>query len=591
MKSTVKILKLIFRYKFHAIFSIMFMLSYSVFTVAPAHFTKPMIDSMVDSLKLDETIETDRFVLVGVYIILLLVLKGISYFLQTYLMGSLAQKVIRDLRYSLYEKTISLPLVFFNKQSTGDINSRFTVDFVTLNEAILVGIVGPVRDLPMIVLLFAVMLDKSWQLTLMTLLLFPIVAKLISIFGQQNKAATSKRLNQFGELSTLISETITGIRVVKAFIMEQYEKRRFGKENGKLYKHYMETTFISSYSYPLLEITAGLFGVLLISMGGYLINERLITLGDFTSFVVSFMLLNTPLKTLNGISLKIQEGIAAANRIYDILDSGLKIEESGKAMEIAPVKKEIAINIRRFGYAEKTILYDIDITLRAGTVTALVGSSGSGKTTLANLIPRFYDLKKEEGTIAIDGTDIRDASLKSLRSQIGTVTQEIVLFNDTVKNNISYGDPNCTEEQIVAAAKAGYAHDFIMQMPNRYDQEIGEKGVLVSGGQRQRIAISRALIKNAHILILDEATSALDTESEKEVQAAIENLMRNRTTLVIAHRLSTIKNADVIHVMSDGRIVETGTHSTLLKRNGEYRKLHDMQFQDAKRQVSEKASQ
>ena len=556
------------------------MLSYSIFAVAPAHYTKAMIDSMVNSFKLDETIDTKKFALVGTYIILLLILKGVSYFLQTYLMGSLAQKVIRDLREKLYEKTISLPLVFFNKQSTGEVNSRFTVDFVTLNEAILAGVVGPIRDVPMIVFLFIIMLDKSWQLMLMTLLLLPIAAKLISILGRQNRIATSKRLNQFGELSALISETITGIRVVKAFIMENYEKKRFRKENDKLYKHYMKTTFISSYSFPLLEITGGFFGVFLLAMGGYLINQRLITFGDFTSFVVSFMLLNTPLKTLNGISLKVQAGIAAANRIYTILDSSLKIEESGKAIEIAPIEREIKIRIHQFGYAQKIILHDIDITLKAGTVTALVGSSGSGKTTLANLIPRFYDLKKEEGSITIDGTDIRDVSLKSLRNQIGTVTQEIVLFNDTVSNNISYGNPDCTEEEIVAAAKAGYAHDFIMQMPHQYDQDIGEKGVLISGGQRQRIAISRALIKNAHILILDEATSALDTESEKEVQGAIKNLMKNRTTLVIAHRLSTITSADVIHVMSEGRIIETGTHVALLKKSGEYRKLHDMQFKE-----------
>ena len=578
MKSALKIAKLLFRYKFQAVFSITFMLCYSTFAVAPAHYAKHMIDSMVNSFKLDEMIETRRFALVGIYIMLLLMLKGSSYFLQTYLMGSLAQKVIRDLRNLLYQKTISLPLVFFNKQSTGDINSRFTVDFVTLNEAIIVGVVGPIRDIPMLVFLFVIMLDKSWQLMLATLLLLPVAAKLISIFGRRNKVATSKRLNQFGELSTLISETITGIRIVKAFI-----KRRFRKENEKLYKHYMETTFISAYSYPLLEITAGFFGVFLLALGGYLINERLITFGDLTSFVLSFMLLNTPLKSLNGISLKVQTGIAAADRIYDILDSGLKIEESDKAIEIEPIQREIKVAIRQFGYAEKTVLHDLDITLKAGTITALVGSSGSGKTTLANLIPRFYDLKEEEGCIAIDGVNIRDASLKSLRNQIATVTQEVVLFNDTVRNNISYGNPDCTEEEIMAAAKAGYAHDFIMQMPARYDQEIGEKGVLVSGGQRQRIAISRALIKNAQILILDEATSALDTESEKEVQAAIENLMRNRTTLVIAHRLSTIKHADVIHVMNDGRIIETGTHEELLEKDGEYRKLHDMQFRDTKK--------
>lgn len=580
MDYIVKVGQQILKYKTQAIVSIVFMLLYSIFTAAPAYYSKEVMDYLTESFELKRTIEIERYVLVGGALILIFSLKGIAFFLQNFLMGSLAQKTIRNLRAQLYERIIYMPIDFFNKRASGDLISRFTVDFVTLNEAIIIGIVGPLRDVPTIVFLFIIMFDRSWQLTLMTLALLPIAAKLIGLFGKQSNKATSKRLNQFGELSSLLSETITGIRVVKAFIMERYEVNRFVKANQRLYKHFMDSIFIGSYSYPLLEITAGLFGVAILITGGHLIATGNMTFGDFTSFAMSFMMLNAPLKQLNGISLKIQEGIAAASRIYTILESSDKIEEIPDAKTIQPIRKEIRIQIKRFAYDNITILREVDLTLKAGTITALVGSSGSGKTTLANLIPRFYDIPREDGMITIDGVDIREATLHSLRNQMATVTQEIVLFNDTIRNNISYGKLDCSEAALIEAAKAGYAYDFIMQLPNGFDQEIGEKGVMLSGGQRQRIAISRALIKNAPILILDEATSALDTESENEVQAAIENLMKNRTTLVIAHRLSTIKHADVIHVLKDGRFMESGSHKELMEQNGEYKRLYDLQFKE-----------
>lgn len=554
------------------------MLLYSVFTVIPAHFTKHVMDSLIESIKLDETIALDQFILVGGAIVAILSLKGISFFIQNYYMGDLAQKAIRELREKLFQRIILMPIAFFNKKSSGELMTRFTVDFVTLNEAIIAGFVGPLRDIPAVIFLFIIMFDKSWQLCLLSLVLLPIAAIMISFFGKQSNIATSKRLNQFGELSTLLSETITGIRVVKAFIMEKYEHKRFKKENQRLYKHFMESIFISSYSYPFLEIIAGFFFVFILAYGGYLITHNQITVGDFFSFTVSFMMLNTPLKQLNGISLKLQEGIAAGDRIFSILESDWKIEEIENAKILQPIKKEIKIEINQFSYEKTTILKNINLTLKIGTITALVGSSGSGKTTLANLIPRFYSFPAEDGSIKIDGVDLRDVSLESLRNQIATVTQEIVLFNDTIRNNISYGKKDCTEDMLIEAATAGFAHNFIMQLPDKYEQQVGEKGVTLSGGQRQRVAISRALIKNAPILILDEATSALDTESEQEVQAAIENLMMNRTTLVIAHRLSTIKHADIIHVMKDGQIIESGSHEELLTLEGEYKRLYELQF-------------
>lgn len=563
------------------------MFCYSLFSVAPVHYLKNITDALLDAVKREEVLNMNKFLLVGFGLVLVMALKGISYFFQNYLMGWLSQTVIRDLREKLYQKVILMPIAFFNKTSTGNLTSRFTVDFVTLNEAITIGVVGPMRDIPMIFILITIMVNRSWKLLLLTLILLPIAGYLISFFGKQNKKVTKKRLNQFGELTSLLTETITGIRVVKAFSMERYEKKRFKEENSRLYHHFMHSIRISSYSYPCLELVAACCAVPILAFGGYLIIHGEMTFGDFVSFMGSFMMMNEPIKKLNGISLKVQEGIAASNRIFEVIDSDWKIEETPGAKVLPPIKKDISVNIDQFGYGDHNVLEDIHIKMKAGTITALVGSSGSGKTTLANLIPRFFNLEGSDGQIKIDGMDLKNVTLDSLRNQIAIVTQEIVLFNDSIQNNISYGDIECSEDDIIAAAKAGHAHHFITEMPNGYNQQIGEKGVLLSGGQRQRIAISRALIKNAPILILDEATSALDTESEKEVQAAIGNLMKNRTSLVIAHRLSTIKNADVIHVMKNGRIIESGKHQELIEKKGEYHRLYEMQFTDVKKEQEE----
>lgn len=579
MNTFTRLAKLAHKQKFTLYFSVVFMLLYALCTVAPASFMKDIVDSIVKSQREKQLLELDRFYLVGFGLILLIVIKGIAYFIQTYFMGILGQKLIQDLRDRLYKKVISMPVSFFNDRSTGELTSRFTVDFVTLNDSIKVAVMGPLRDAPQIVMLLSIMFIRSWRMFLLTLILLPIAAWLIGVFGKLNKKVTRKRLSQFGQLNSLLTETITGSRVVKAFSMEEYEYKRFKKENYRLYKQFMESILIASYSYPLLELSAGICGVMILVYGGYLSNMGVITWGDYISFMTSFVLLNEPIKKLNGINLKVQEGLAAASRIFSVLDSETKIHELPDAKPLKGIQKEIKVDIKSFKYDDQVILKDIDITLKAGTITALVGSSGSGKTTLANLIPRFFDLERNSAKISIDGIDIRDVTLKSLRNQIAIVTQEVILFNDTITNNISYGDINCTEQKIIDAAKAGYAHKFITELPDGYEQQVGEKGVRVSGGQRQRIAISRALIKNAPILILDEATSALDTESEKEVQGAIENLMRNRTTLVIAHRLSTIQHADIIHVLKAGRIIESGSHKELIGQNGEYKRLYNMQFQ------------
>ena len=577
MQTIIRLAKLISKYKYRLIASIFCMLAYAALNASPPYIVK----LIVDALNSDRSWPLSRFVMLGLAFVGLFALKGLSFYGQTYLMGSVGQRLVKDLRDWLFKKTIQMPLSFFNKSSSGSLISRFTVDLNTLSEAISMGIGGPLRDVPTIIGLVIWMGMFSWQLSLVSMLLLPPAAWLIVKFGEQSKRVTTKRLNKYGELTGLLTESITGIRVVKAFAMEAYEINRFSKENRSLFGHFLKSVRISSYSYPIIELVGSICAAVILSMGGYLILDNQITGGEFAGFLLAFFLLNVPIKALNGFTIKMQEGASAANRIFEILDRGIEIKEVANPLVLPPIQNTIKIDIKQFCYEEdQPVLQNIHIELKAGTITALVGLSGSGKTTLSNLIPRFYDVTPESGTIKIDGHDLREVTLQSLRKQIAIVTQDVILFNDTVANNISYGDPNCSKDKIIAAAQNGYAHNFIIDLPDGYDQLIGEKGARLSGGQRQRLAISRALIKDAPILILDEATSALDTESEKEVQAAIENLMKNRTTLVIAHRLSTIQHADIIHVLKDGKIIESGKHKELLQKSGEYRKLYDGQFQD-----------
>ncbi len=577
MSVTQELAKQLMRHKARLFFGILCMLLFALFTVAPAKFIKDIIDALGSG----KVPALSQFIYVGGGLILLYFFKGFTFFGQSYLMSSLGLVMIRELRARLFNKIIGMPLVFFNKTKAGNLISNFTTDLNLLNEAVTLTISGPMRDIPQIALLFWLMYDRSWKLFVITVILIPIAGLVIQKFGRQNKKVTRRRLRRYGDLTNLLNEVVQGIRIVKAFSMEGYELSRFKKENQRLYTSLMHSVRIDSYSYPILELMGGCFAAVILTYGGYLVIHQEMTGGDFASFIMSFFMLYDPIKKFNGFNLKVQEGLAAGQRIFSILNSELKICDQPGAKPLPPLSKEIHIHIKRFCYDQVEVLKDIDIQVTKGQVIALVGSSGSGKSTLVNLIPRFYDIPAEDGFIRIDGHDIQEVTLESLRSQIAVVTQEVVLFNDTVHSNISYGNPKSTENSVQNAAKAGYAHGFITKLPHQYQEEVGEQGAALSGGQRQRISISRALIKDAGILILDEATSALDNESEQEVQKAIANLMKNRTTLVIAHRLSTILNADQIYVMKEGRIVQKGTHQELLAQEGEYKRLYDLQFQEA----------
>ena len=557
-------------------FSMVCMAGYNIFSAAPAYYAK----DIVDAIAYGDNPELKQYFLVGLGMIIVFAVKGLFFFGHNYSVGHLVQSLIVKLRQKLFDHLVNLSLTFFSRSKTGDLISRFTNDLHVFQNMLQVGVTGPFRDIPQFFLLLGIMFFRSWQLAFVTMIIIPIAIFFIQIFGQRNKIAVSKRQISFGGLSSLLVETITGVRVVKAFGMEKYESKRFKDANDDLYKNHMRSIMIDSYSYPIIEIIGASAGATIVAYGGYLIINGQITPGDFTSFVISFFMLNEPVKKLNGFNLKLQEGFAAVRRIFNILDVKDDIVILPNATKLTNFDREISLNIHAFHYPDQDepAVKDFQLTVQKGEAVALVGSSGAGKTTIANLIPRFYDITR--GEISIDGYDLRDLDLVSLRKMIAIVTQDTILFNDTIASNITYGQPDCSNERMYAAAQAANAHKFITEQPQGYETVIGEKGVRLSGGQRQRLSIARALVKDAPILILDEATSALDSESEIEVQQAIEHLMENRTTIVIAHRLSTIRNTDRICVMEKGQIVEQGTHDELLLREGRYQQLYEMQFQD-----------
>ena len=557
-------------------FSMVCMAGYNIFSAAPAYYAK----DIVDAIAYGDNPELKQYFLVGLGMIIVFAVKGLFFFGHNYSVGHLVQSLIVKLRQKLFDHLVNLSLTFFSRSKTGDLISRFTNDLHVFQNMLQVGVTGPFRDIPQFFLLLGIMFFRSWQLAFVTMIIIPIAIFYIQIFGQRNKIAVSKRQISFGGLSSLLVETITGVRVVKAFGMEKYESKRFKDANDDLYKNHMRSIMIDSYSYPIIEIIGASAGATIVAYGGYLIINGQITPGDFTSFVISFFMLNEPVKKLNGFNLKLQEGFAAVRRIFNILDVKDDIVILPNATKLTNFDREISLNIHAFHYPDQDepAVKDFQLTVQKGEAVALVGSSGAGKTTIANLIPRFYDITR--GEISIDGYDLRDLDLVSLRKMIAIVTQDTILFNDTIASNITYGQPDCSNERMYAAAQAANAHKFIAEQPQGYETVIGEKGVRISGGQRQRLSIARALVKDAPILILDEATSALDSESEIEVQQAIEHLMENRTTIVIAHRLSTIRNTNRICVMEKGQIVEQGTHDELLLREGRYQQLYEMQFQD-----------
>jgi subfamily B ATP-binding cassette protein MsbA len=511
-------------------------------------------------------------------IILLFLLKGIFNYGQAYFMNFVGLRIIADVREKLYNHLQTLSLSFFTKTPTGILISRITNDVNLIQGAVSNTISGVFKDTFTIVGLVAVAFSQSWKLAIITFIIYPLGIIPIKELGKRMRKFARKGQQRYGLITTFLHETITGNRIVKAFNMEEYEKRRFAEENDRLFRTILKRIRVRALSPPIMELLGGIAAAAIIWVGGYMVTRGELTLGAFISFIAAIFMLYPPIRELSKINLEIQEGLAGASRVFELLDAPTEIKDEEGAIPLSPISKGIDFREITFKYDEEVVLKDLSLRVKVGEVIALVGMSGAGKTSLVNLLPRFYDVEK--GHILIDGYDIRKVTLKSLRDQIGLVTQLTILFNDTARNNIAYGNLKCSDQEIVEAAKAANAHDFIQRLPQGYDTHIGEQGVKLSGGERQRISIARALLKNAPILILDEATSSLDSDSETEVQRALERLMKGRTVFVIAHRLSTIRNAHRIVVLSEGRIVEQGPHDKLMTLNGEYRRLYDLQFKD-----------
>jgi ATP-binding cassette, subfamily B, bacterial MsbA len=535
---------------------------------------KPIFD---DALVVKE-IATRSVQWIALTIVTLYTFKGICSYLSTTLVASVGQRAITDLRNALYEHILGQSFSFLGRRSTGTLMSHMTTDVEKIQSAV-AEIAGDLLKEGLTVVGFLVVLFyHDWKLAVITLVGLPLALHPLIWLGRKLRSSNETSLRRWRDISEILQETISGFRVVKAFGMERFETDRFRRAASRLFHVNMRITRTTAVLPPLMEAVGGLALIAALYYGTYQIQHRHLTTGAFTSFMAALFSMYTPLKRLSRVNATLQGALAAGTRIFEVLDTHQEIQEAPAAVVLPRMREGFVYDDVGFRYADGhgRVLRRVSFEARPGQVLAIVGTSGAGKTTLVNLLPRFYDVS--EGTIRIDGVDVRKATIKSLREQIGLVTQENVLFNDTVRANIGYGLQDVDEARLEAAARAALAHDFILDLPRRYDTVIGERGSRLSGGQRQRIAIARALLKDPPILILDEATSALDAQSERYVQEALANLMKGRTTLVIAHRLTTVRQADCILVLDGGEIRETGTHEELLRRGGIYSRLHDLQF-------------
>ncbi len=537
-----------------------------------AYMTGPLLKQMF-SERNQGLLQLLPFVVIGIFL-----LRGVGRYVNEYYIRTAGQLAVQDIRNDVYRNNMFLGLRFFNNNPIGVLMSRVLNDVTIMQEGVANVITGLFRDGFGALFLLGVVFYLNWQLAIIAFLVIPLTIYPAQKIGRRIKSLSRESQGKMGDISSILQETFSGIKVIKAFGLEQREIGKFEAKNHDYYRYLRKSIKYEGLSTPIMELLTsfGIAGV--IWFGGYQVITGTMTPDAFLSFIAAMILLYNPIKRLSGTYNNLQRSIGAAERVFVIIDEQREIVDRPQALSIGRAHGLVEFRGVSFRYNDDLVLQDISLQAAKGEVIALVGPSGGGKTTLVSLIPRFYDVTG--GSVLIDGMDVRSVKLSDLLAQIALVDQETTLFNDTIANNIRYGNTNASDVEVETAALAAFAHDFILAMPEGYETNIGDRGVRLSGGQRQRLCIARAILKNAPILILDEATSALDTESEHMVQQAINNLMTNRTTFVIAHRLSTILHADKIVVLNRGEIVEIGNHSQLLQQNGLYKKLHAMQFKD-----------
>jgi ATP-binding cassette, subfamily B, bacterial MsbA len=553
------------------VFATIFMSLVAASNGAAAFLVKPVLDQIFFEKN------AAMLAIIPFGIIFLYLAKGVFDYLQAYLMGFVGQRVITDIRALVFSRLQQQPLSFYDKTPTGVIISRLTNDIGLVQGAVSDAFTAVLKDTFTIIGLIFVVFYRDWKLAIIAFVVLPFATYPIVSFGRRLRKIAVQNQKAMARLTNFLHETITGQRIVKAFTMEPYEDTRFAAENESLFRIILRRYKVRALSHPVMEVLGGVAVGIVIWYGGSQVISGHSTPGNFFSFTAALLMLYEPIKRLNKENHNIQQGLAAAQRVFEIVDRQPEIVEKEDATQYTAVEGVIEFDQVYFKYEEKMILNSLTLKINRNEILAIVGESGVGKSTLVNLIPRFYDVT--EGSIKIDGVDIRDATLSSLRRNIALVTQDVILFNDTIKSNIAHG-AEIDDEKIEQAARAAFAHDFILKLPSKYETIAGEKGLRLSGGQKQRIAIARALYKNAPILILDEATSALDSASETEVQRALENLMQGRTTIIIAHRLSSVMSAHRIIVLEAGTIAQEGPHQELITIDGPYKRLYELQFKD-----------